>query len=245
MKLFANGCSFTWGGAIYPSLHDCYGESLDYYSRDKINQKRLNDVWPQKLAKKMNIDECVNLSLGCGSNSRILRSSLDFFTYEMTENRMSDDWIAIIQWTQAHRYEYWDEDSQSWAMVIPSGTTTSRFIKYEEMKKLDKHLSNTYAYLNDKTYAQWYWSQVVSLAAFFDQNKIRYWFTNLSTDHMGFLGAWQQQYLREKINWINDDMYSTIGMIFQDRHDSGSGHPSLLGHDQIAQSIYCFLERKL
>jgi hypothetical protein len=245
MKLFANGCSFTWGGAIYPSLHDAQGKLLDYYNPSPLNQQRLNDVWPNKLAALINANECVNLGMGCGSNERIVRTTIDFFTEKLVRKEFSNDWVAVIQLTQPPRYEYWDEETETWAMVIPNGVNVGKPVDWEVTKRLDRFKDITYSYENDYTHSQRYWTQVVSLASFFEQYKIKYWFGNLGLDVWPLLGAWQQEYLKTRVRWLKNDPYYMFGSLFRDRHEGGSGHPSLLGQDQIANSIYTIIKNEL
>jgi len=246
MKLFANGCSFTWGGAIYPSLHDLNagGQLLDYYNTSELNQQRLRDTWPDQLGNLLGATESVNMSMGCGSNDRILRTTLDFFTDKIAKQQ-SQDWLAVIQWTQTHRYEYWDENTNSWAMVIPSGVSVGRPVPWAVTQELDRLKDVTYSYQNDITYAQRYWTQVISLASFFKLHGIRYWFSNLSMDTWPALSQEQQNYLKTNMCWFKDDPYYQFGNLFKDRHEKGSGHPSLLGQQQIAESIYKIIKDQL
>lgn len=242
MKLFANGCSFTWGGALYKSLYDNSGSLLDYNNTSHENSQRLKDVWPYHLSKLLDLDDCVNLSIGCGSNDRILRTTLNFFTNIHNEYDLSQ-WIAVIQWTQPARYEYWDEDTQSWAMVIPnSNVNLGKKVDHDIIERLNKYKDSTYAYQTNKTHAQKYWTQIVSLAAFFEHLGIPYWFSNLSIDLFNELDTFQKEYLEKKVRWLTN-AYDTFNFLFEDKFEST--HPSLLGHQQIAQSIHTIIKNQL
>lgn len=242
MNLFANGCSFTWGGALYQSLYDASGNLLDYNNTSAENTQRLKEVWPYHLSKLLNLNDCINLSMGCGSNDRILRTTLDFFT-NMRNKRDLSQWIAVVQWTQSARYEYWDEDTQSWAMVTPGHVNLGKKVDYSSVSdRLNKYKDLTYAYQTNRTHAQKYWTQVVSLAAFFDQLAIPYWFTNLSMDNWNELEPFQQEYLKNKVKWLNGALYG-FNSLFEDKFKSS--HPSLLGHQQIAQSMHDIIKKQL
>lgn len=218
---------------------------MEHGNPHPLNQERVSRVWPAKLSGLLDIDEHVNLAMGCGSNERIVRTTMDYLTYEVISKRPVGDFVAIIQWTQAHRFEYWDDHKECWIMAMPTGVTTSRQLDVRETKPMDDFKNIVYAHLSNETYAQRYWSQVVGLASFLEKYDIPYWFTNLNVDHYKFLGAWQQQYLINNVRWIKKDPYYLMGSMFRDRHDSGSGHPSELGHQEIAQSIYSHIKEEL
>jgi hypothetical protein len=244
MKLFANGCSFTWGGAIFDSLYDDEGRLLDHENTTPMNQHRLSVVWPARLGLLLSADETVNLAMGCGSNDRILRTTMDFFSALINRQEDLSYWYAVIQLTQAHRYEYWDEETQTWAMVIPQAVTFGRRLSsYDYHSEQEKKRDITYSYQNDISFSQKYFAQVVGLSAFFDKHQIKYRFVNLSIDPFELLTPWQAEYLTNNVNWIGDDPHMHIEKIF-DSTENGS-HPSLLGHQQIAESLYRYIKHDL
>jgi hypothetical protein len=135
--LFTNGCSFTAGGGLDPWYMEGYNQPLgdilgtydinDYYDRLhkwKVenspepayvnNEKRLRMLWPYKLSKLMDMSEHVNLSMGCGSNQRIIRTTLEWIM-EQDRSRL-DRTIAIIQLTESSRYEYYQDDIDKWTL---------------------------------------------------------------------------------------------------------------------------------
>jgi hypothetical protein len=135
--LFTNGCSFTAGGGLDPWYMEGYNQPLgdilgtydinDYYDRLhkwKVenspepayvnNEKRLRMLWPYKLSKLMDMSEHVNLSTGCGSNQRIIRTTLEWIM-EQDRSRL-DRTIAIIQLTESSRYEYYQDDIDKWTL---------------------------------------------------------------------------------------------------------------------------------
>ena len=96
MKLFANGCSFTWGGEILKNIRDKHGNILDETNTSEINQDRLNVVWPKHLSDKLGCTEHHNYSMACGSNHRIVRKTLEFFIQKINDKEDLSDYIAEI-----------------------------------------------------------------------------------------------------------------------------------------------------
>jgi hypothetical protein len=230
MKLFANGCSFTWGGGLYPSLYDQHG-ILDYHNPTPTNKHRLERVWPAHLADLLGAEECVNLSMGCGSNDRIVRTTMDFFS-----QNTDTDWLVIIQLTQPHRFEYWDEQHQTWVMNIPNSVKLEKNITANDTCEHIRFRDSVYVHTNDRTYAQKYWTQVIGLASFLSNRNLNYKFINLVKNFDVHLEEYQRQYLSSNVNWLNDNYMDTIGSLFSGQDDGT--HPTVEGHKEIAQSIF-------
>lgn len=245
MRLFTNGCSFTWGGAIYPTLYDENNNLLDYHNTSSMNQKRLDEMWPAHLGRKVSAEQVVNLSMGCGSNDRIVRTTFDYFSSLKHKQQYTTDWYAIIQLTIPFRFEYWDDISDSWVLCVPNGAMTSNKTDYSHRQNIDNFTNHVWKNFNDTTYAQKYWTQVVGLASFFKSLNIPYWFSNLDTSAFPELNSHQREFLQNNISWLDNNPMRKFGDLFEERHDSGSGHPSLLGHKQIADSIYYRIQDKL
>ena len=241
MKLFTNGCSFTWGGAICPSLWDEHGNNLDWENSSEVNQQRIRSVWPYHLSQHLNVEH-VNLSMGSGSNERIVRTTLDYFTNLISNGQYKHEWIAIIQWTQSPRFEFWDEIAQCWAMCLPTGSTTSIETKYKHQQYNDRFQNTYYRFCNNKTYSQKYFQQVIGLSCFFDKHNIKYWFTNLDRTVFSQLEPAQQQYLSTHVSWL-DTAKHNFDSLFVDK--TSSNHPSLVGHQQIAHNIYNIIKNQI
>lgn len=92
--LLTNGCSWTYGGGLdHPG------------TTEHIKNLHDNVVWPAHLKKKMNFDQCINLSIGCGSNQRICRTTFDWLAKQDKETLKNT--TVVIQWTQVIRFEYY------------------------------------------------------------------------------------------------------------------------------------------
>ena len=106
MILFTNGCSWTWGGGLnVPG--DNFGDNL--YAG--VERQKL--LWPYHLGLKLNAEKTVNLSMGCGSNERIARTTFDWLQQQTLEDIKKT--VAVIQITKVNRYEYYyPTDMKAW-----------------------------------------------------------------------------------------------------------------------------------
>ena len=109
MKLFVNGCSYSYGGSIFP-LYDEDHRLIDFNSKSQINRERLNSVWSHHLGKHLNAQSVTNLGLSSSSNDRIVRSTVEYITN--TSN--TDDLFVVIQWSNPDRFEFYDEINRGW-----------------------------------------------------------------------------------------------------------------------------------
>lgn len=188
MRLFTNGCSFTWGGGILEEgygLHNTYCSTLAEHV-----ELRSSLVWPAYLGKLIGC-EVTNLSIGCGSNQRIVRTTLGHFTSMIAQGETVNDHIAVIQWTEPSRYELYDASIGDWLLiktdiVIPD-VPSSRYADLQ--MRLAEHDSNHLTSL---------FADMVCLSSFFDQWNIKYLFTS-------FLpiccGSDRDSYCLDHINW--------------------------------------------
>jgi len=98
MILYTNGCSWTWGGG----LDEHFIEPIHKLN----NVKRLPILWPHHLGKLLNASETVNLSEGCGSNQRSMRTTYRWLL-EQSEERLKQT-VPVIQFTEWSRMEIYD-----------------------------------------------------------------------------------------------------------------------------------------
>lgn len=124
--LFTNGCSFTWGGALEPwfmyvdgkPLGDIIGyDTTTFFTPDGITGQentavRKQLVWPHHLGNLLGCQDVVNLGMGCGSNQRIIRTTLDWLSAQTRETL--DRTTAVIQMTEPSRYEYYNYENDYW-----------------------------------------------------------------------------------------------------------------------------------
>lgn len=229
--LLTNGCSWTWGGGI------------NHISE----QDRLETVWPHHLMNLLEHDTNVNLSMGCGSNQRIVRTTLDWILQQDRETL--DNTVAVIQWTEVSRYEYysksaapekhnnwdWENDSSNWSLVkagsciYPPGGPKNHYIDYEERNQSQLR----YRTYSDIEGLYSFVSQFTSLAHIFETYNIKYYYWNALGVPVKYFPEPILGYA-SKFNWLNknhDDWY-------YERISKEDCHPNEHGHKRIAQYIF-------
>ena len=186
MNLFVNGCSFSAG---HGEVHDEQGNltpPLDY-------------VWSNQIADKF--DKVTNYALAGGSNDRILRTTMEYFS------KGPVDTIAIIQWTSPIRFEVYNELFKTWLGICNNTTTSihsslSRGIKDEDLT-VNIHMDDGLAlekFRNHKAYSKisnasqqqlmflkslndyqiQFYKNVYVLEQYFKSNNIPFLFTSMS-----------------------------------------------------------------
>jgi hypothetical protein len=227
MKLFTNGCSFTWGGEIREN------ESIPLTTN--LENFRETRVWSAHLHKKLKTTELHNLSKGGASNQRIVRTTLDFFIDKLDNNIPVDDFVAVIQWTDLSRYEVWDETKKTW-LVITSNSVLPE-VDFVKFKKLMQRFED-----DDKTYYSNWYHQLICLSSFFELHKIKYVFCtmdyifiNESKNDIQYILP--DNYLKHNIKWLGTDSQSNQILNSID-YFYPKCHPNLKGHEIIAERLY-------
>lgn len=226
MRLFANGCSFTWGGGILEEEYGLATSLINVPAEEK--NLRMSLVWPAYLGELLGC-EVANLSMGCGSNSRIVRTTLDHFLPMITTGESVDDHLAVIQWTEPSRYEIYDSSVAEWLLiktdVIIPEVSTNRYDDLQ-MRLAEDEINHSTRLFSD----------MVCLSSFFNRWGIRYLFTNflplpLAGDHYA--------YCANHMDWVTG--HPAIGMM--DLLPPGemkyrSNHPTPEGHACIARAMH-------
>lgn len=232
MNIFANGCSWTYGGSL----------NLDDPS---LQLQRLQSVWPHHLTNLLNGKKCTNLAMGCGGNDRILRTTLDWVLKTPAEELKET--LAIIQWSVLSRYEYYftekiDEccgnEEDRWALV----NTNHVISRYENDSYAIKR-ANLRRELRMETYTElegmyklntW----CLALSNLFRMYNIRYFFFNCFCP----LWLYPKQYndfFVKNFNWLDIDC-----TYLYDRVSDTDTHPSFKGHLDIANLLKNEIESK-
>lgn len=242
MKLYANGCSFTWGGELFKNLHDVNvfpPALMDENYDSPENLRRLEITWPKKLSDLMKCDEFHNHGMGCGSNERIVRKTLEFFTNKINQGIDVSDYLVVIQWTESSRFEFFDSISKSWGIVKHDvvAIENTRPIKDYEFEEL----FTNFKYNNNMYWASKLFASIVCLGSFFKQHKIKHVFTMVNCPYtlVGF-NEYQLKYCNDNFTWYNNDITNS-GIDNMTVERVSSGHPSEVGHIQIADHLYKFL----
>lgn len=231
MILFTNGCSWTWGGGIYHSDDDDY------------NKERLETVWPSHLGNLLNAEKTVNLSVGCGNNSRIVRTTFDWIQEQTPEDLAKT--VAVIQWSDYSRYEYYvPENFSNRYENIPNHwvrAKTGCVISYFEpdSKRTYERMEGRLATYTDTEGMYKHITDCDALASLFKTYNIKYYYWHFGNLVLSFPEK-QQKYLLKNHTWL-DDGYSHWEY---DRVSKSDDHPSKTGHKQIAEIIYNKMKEK-
>jgi len=251
--LFTNGCSWSWGGSLE-----------EYWETE---EDRLKLVWPHHLGNLLGIDNVVNLSLLCGSNQRIVRTTLNWLLSKTPEELKNT--IAIIQWTESSRYEYYvpkyddpTENIEGRWLLNKIGVVTTPWDASENYNKnnnsffmlnsneKDKRIKitpNDFLYNEERlkrhTNIESVYSLVVccqTLSSLFNTFGVEYYFWEFLEGTGLFRNAPPAiKNLHKNYNWIYVTNYESLfrSPIVSDKNKYDH-HPSLVGHKQIAENIY-------
>jgi hypothetical protein len=119
LRLVVAGDSWTYGSEIRdPQLPDTvkdWDKENDHY--------RTQRIWPNKLAKLLNITDIINLSYPAASNDKIVRNTIGWLTQEyLSKNRPTDDLLVIIGLTSPERKDFYyktDNTNGFWFTLWP------------------------------------------------------------------------------------------------------------------------------
>ncbi len=231
MILFTNGCSWTWGGALEP-----------YFNSD---EERLKLVWPHHLGKFINSEKTINLSMGCGSNSRILRTTFDWIT-EQSPTELAKT-VAVIQWTEYSRYEYYIPNNENdsyeniqdrWAR-IKIGAVMSKYESSTVLPIQANERARTRSNRRLETYTDIegmykHIAECDALGALFNRYNIKYYYWNFNNLIYSYPNK-EKNYLLQNHKWLDNGISNWD---YERIHRKQDPHPSLTGHKQLAEIIY-------
>lgn len=220
MILLTNGCSWTWGGAL---------------GLDDLDDERKQVVWPAQLGKLLSAEEVVHLAMGCGSNQRILRTTLDWILQQTTETLSQT--IAVIQWTELSRYEYYNPKnpmdyyenySDRWAKAkINCILDINEPNANRAMERLNSRLE-TYTEI-EGLYKNIF--ECAALHEIFTRYGIKYWYWRY--------GGYYSDYPKDLVNFLESyNWFKNSELWNYDRVSEKDDHPSFQGHKDIANIIY-------
>lgn len=162
--LITNGCSFTAAEHLY-----LLNKGAERIPPAEGMDHETGMSWSQYLGKRMEMP-VMNLAMGCGSNARILRTTIDYL-----EQRGKATQFVCIQWTFPMRFEFYEPIEEHWAAindntyVVRGGKRTMREAeKYAHWKRhfytpeqssyeLLGHQLALKSYLNDRDIPFLYW----------------------------------------------------------------------------------------
>lgn len=213
MILLANGCSWTWGAGLEESFRE-------------------ESVYAALIAKKIN-RKLVNLSVGCASNQRILRT-----TFNWLSKQNKDIWrstIAIIQWTDESRYEYYVPDvkkseDDNWAR-ININVALSPNEDYDRSHERIKYRLETFTELEAAHHMLAYTS---AMSYIFQCYGIQHYFWSPSYGGL--------PYPRKVKDFIDQNQKWMQILGTYERVSKTDSHPSVKGHKEIAEQILNFVK---
>jgi hypothetical protein len=228
MKLFTNGCSYTWGGGILEEEHN---QCVSILNQPKhLTELREKSTWPWFLAEKLKAETCINYAIGCSSNDRIVRTTIDFFIDRKFTYDDLDDWLVIIQFTQPERYEIFEKEN--WLLiksdvVIPE-VSSDRY-KHLQHRLLDDNENHITKIFN----------QCVLLGSFLKNNNIKHYFIHARFPYHNIKES-SKEYLKNNVNWLTADLDNSYLLGFSDKKFN-SGHLSTEGHEEAAEKIQSYI----
>lgn len=244
MIYYANGCSFTWGGNLYEFIYEDI-----WLPRDKdhpLNKERLDTVYSYHLGKLLKADTVINDSLGCGSNYRIMRTTLDYFNSLIYKGISLKDHFVTIQWTEPSRFEYYDDISDTWNML------TNATYLCENRPEHPDNLKDVYNFYYKNLYSNKqsldiFVSNVICLGSFFSRYQIPYLFythTNFWSDYITTSSEYDYyNKILLEYNWWGD--LPTKSFMGGGKLDGPLGaHPTKRGHKQWAEFLFDDIKKK-
>lgn len=211
MILLTNGCSWT----------------DRTYFRDQ-NDTRYNTtenlVWPEFLAEKLSATQLFNISQGGGSNGRIVRTCFDWIINQ-TQETLADT-VAVIQWTDPSRWEWFDPNNSynnGWRPIMINKSS------------IEQQEQNVFAFYTDLQAMYKHIFEIEALDSLFKKSGIKAFYWSLGhTNYPWPDGRYLEKFL--SYSWLDDpknEKFWNYERISEQDH-----HPSPVGHDTIAQLIY-------
>ena len=222
MILFTNGCSWTWGGGLEPHFNS--------------DEERLQIVWPHHLGNLLNAEQVINMGEGCGSNQRIFRTTFDWLTKQSQETL--DNTYAVIQWTDPSRYEYYkdfetykdyDNDPKLWTRAKVGCLVNSEFDYDGASKRNDSRLETW-------TSIEGIYSEIMyceSLASLFKKFNVRYGYWCYGNQVFNYPEEYKK-FMLDNYTWLDGGHCNWD----YERISVRDPHPSVVGHQLIAEIIY-------
>lgn len=220
MILLTNGCSWTWGGGL---------------NLDKHDRLRTNAVWPNRLGELTQAEKTYNLSLAGGSNQRIVRTTFDWIMSQTKEDLANT--VAIIQWTELSRYEFYYpsdhtdayENNQSRWVRCKTDCILNPYDRNEVAKKKYNDLRlSTYTEI-EGMYS--FISDLLAVENLLTQHNIPYYFWSYDSMLPERFPKPMHDFCKDRFTWLNSSEWE------YERVSESDPHPSLSGHKQIAQFL--------
>lgn len=270
--LYVNGCSWTMGSELEtdPKLVKLIEDKGLRYAdpTDPTNLNLLDDNgnivgfahdyfnkfnWAGRLQEQLEITNLFNHALGGASNSRILRTTIEFLLTLPPEKRQST--LVVIGWTDTARDEILLQNNWEYFNVTqPFSTTAEKITDPELLKKVDKfqekYIVNIY---DDRVGVHKYFQGIYLLSNLLENLGIRYYFFSalpqwwtagpLKLNHVveDELPAYVEWYENHRfIHPMSDNMFTFIA---NNQYPKGKyEHPLSEGHTAWADYLLPFVK---
>lgn len=272
--LYVNGCSWTEGHLLHEESHIMeYGQSIGYEFHDIWSATKdgqtidfpFKDIFNKfnfaaTIAKELNIPNIYNDSIGAGSNSRIVRTTLDYVKHLSEEEKSKT--LVVIGWTMPERSELFLDDNaglSTWCKF----NLTQRFSELDHnklevnfVKRIDKFWEQYVVDVHTFYYSiKKFFEQSCLLANFLENNNIKYYFFNTFPILWGYNDLYNDPITVEEIkkdidyynnNFTAEDLNLTF---FEFIHHIpnchlSDKHPNSLGHKLWAEHILKSMKSK-
>lgn len=252
MHVLVNGCSNTFGANVVDN-----GLLNNKETFAEADAKRLQLTYGNQLKELLGAADYTNLAINCGSNGRIVRTTLDWCLQQNKETLANT--VAVIQWTHGMRYEYYIAESLSNNPREIETAQSDRFSKPERWARVKVGVrggvegepnsinGNSIDDIAQMRFLLWTPQECVyrdiecysALDSIFKSFNIRYFYWHLLgysvPDHM-------QQWVKHSFNWVNQDNPSSLGVHYD---TLPCQHPSIAGHRTIGERIYELIKDRL
>lgn len=257
MILYANGCSWTWGGGL-DYLFKRGWHDVDHDLRKKL-------CWPHHLGKLLGATKVENIAEGGGSNQRVVRKTYEYLTSQTKEDL--ENTIFVIQLTEWCRFELYypinydnkfENLPERWIKCFPQHVNNESIFpkfKMEEVEKLAAHRFGTTTDVEDLYRNLGY---VYALKGMFNSFNVKNWYL-WHNGNKGSKGIWEGKGFKSNTGYGWKSLYesnyevlkSTIPNIIDidqqwqySRISPTDSHPDVKGHKELAQIIYNIIGNK-
>lgn len=228
MILLTNGCSWTYGGGL----------DHIYSTRQKLDQV----TWPKHLSEMLGANGFVNLAQGCGSNQRIFRTTFDYLLHKKHDEEI----VAVIQFTEESRFEYYypldmnrkyENIGDRWMRAKVDNLTPLAVDNFSDHYALSQNrikvhntdIQNIYTYIE----------RCEALTNLFNRYNIKFYFWDI-IDFPNHLPEKYRKFILSNYPWL---LHETNGFMWKYDRIKGDNHPSVLGHKQIAETMYSLIKK--
>jgi hypothetical protein len=193
--------------------------------------------WPHLLSNKLNIPNLVNYAIGCGSNSRIIRTTLEFLSsHDDLENT-----LVIIQLSDSFRFEFISKKGYEWVQCNNNACVPSCEEGYELIANKLKHYNKQVEFLE-------YFQHVMTLEYMLKMSKVKkYFIINWTAEHeFDQIALDKIDFLNKSISWIKK-LDSKGSSIFKTNYEpfKTDPHPNENGHQQIANWVLDLIKHRI